>query len=163
MVPRRRPSRPSPGSCWRSTRSSGRDLSFRVGTPDDLAALVVIDTVRTPERRSEIAAWLEAGQCHLALRDDRIVGYAALTRGFYHRCFLEMLMIAATERRTGIGRALIAHCLTQLPAGEDFWGSTNQSNTPMQALFASLAFVPSGIIENLDEGDPELIYLLRRG
>jgi GNAT superfamily N-acetyltransferase len=135
------------------------NLRFRLAAPTDLAALVAIDTVRSPERSPEIAAWIAAGQCWLALRDGRIVGYAALTDAFYHRRFLEMLMVARPERRTGVGAALIAHCLTLLVPGEDLWGSTNQSNIPMQALFSSAGFVTSGRIDNLDPGDPELIYL----
>jgi hypothetical protein len=36
--------------------------------------------------------------------------------------------------------------------------STNESNKAMQALLSQLNYKRSGIIENLDEGDPELIY-----
>jgi GNAT superfamily N-acetyltransferase len=134
-------------------------LGFRLAAPTDLAALVAIDTVRSPERSPEIAAWIAGDQCWLAVRDGRVVGYAALTHGFYHRRFLEMLMVARGERRTGVGAALIAHCVTLLAPGEDLWGSTNQSNTPMQALFTRTGFEPSGRIDNLDPGDPELVFL----
>ena len=37
--------------------------------------------------------------------------------------------------------------------------STNQSNLPMQRLCDRLGFIKSGYVENLDEGDPELIYV----
>ena len=37
--------------------------------------------------------------------------------------------------------------------------STNQSNLPMQRLCDRLGYVKSGYVENLDEGDPELIYV----
>ncbi|MEO0538637.1 MAG: GNAT family N-acetyltransferase, partial [Cyanobacteria bacterium P01_A01_bin.123] len=39
--------------------------------------------------------------------------------------------------------------------------STNESNLLMQALMAKLRYIPSGIINNLDEGDPELVYFKR--
>jgi len=39
--------------------------------------------------------------------------------------------------------------------------STNESNAPMRALLAKLGFSPSGVIENLDEGDPELVFFKR--
>ncbi len=39
--------------------------------------------------------------------------------------------------------------------------STNQSNRPMQKLLEKLGYQPSGYIENLDEGDPELVYFKR--
>jgi hypothetical protein len=38
------------------------------------------------------------------------------------------------------------------------FSSTNQSNHPMQALFAKAGFVPSGMIHNLDPNDPEIVY-----
>ena len=38
--------------------------------------------------------------------------------------------------------------------------STNQSNQPMQQLLGALGYIPSGIIHNLDSGDPELVYML---
>ena len=39
--------------------------------------------------------------------------------------------------------------------------STNQSNLGMQALLVRLGYEPSGIVHNLDEDDPELIYVKR--
>ena len=38
---------------------------------------------------------------------------------------------------------------------------SKQSNFPMQRLLATLGFDRSGFIENLDEGDPELVYFKR--
>jgi hypothetical protein len=35
------------------------------------------------------------------------------------------------------------------------------SNTIMQELFEKLGYIRSGYIENLDEGDPEIIYFKR--
>lgn len=36
--------------------------------------------------------------------------------------------------------------------------STNLSNLPMQALLTKLGYRLSGVIHNLDDGDPELVY-----
>ena len=38
------------------------------------------------------------------------------------------------------------------------FSSTNQSNRPMQALFAKAGFEQSGMIHNLDPDDPEIVY-----
>lgn len=124
---------------------------------DDLAAL---DTVawHSKERRQAIAAWIADGRCVVAEREGLTVGYAVVTRDFFHLPFIEMLMVAETARRTGVGRALVLHCVA-VAGGEKLFTSTNQSNAPMQALLADTGFVRSGIIENLDEGDPELIYV----
>ena len=130
-------------------------------TPDDLAALVALDPIarHSIERRDAIAEWIGLGQCHVARLDGRPAGYVALTRSFFRSPFIEMLMVAEWARRRGTGRALVAHCIGLLPAGEKLWTSTNQSNTPMQALLPQLGFVRTGMFEHLDEGDPELIYL----
>jgi hypothetical protein len=36
--------------------------------------------------------------------------------------------------------------------------STNESNRAMRDLLAHAGFEPSGVVQNLDPGDPELIY-----
>jgi hypothetical protein len=38
------------------------------------------------------------------------------------------------------------------------FSSTNKSNRRMQEIFKANGFIQSGFIENLDEGDPEIIY-----
>ena len=40
--------------------------------------------------------------------------------------------------------------------------STNKSNAPMQALLESEAWSLSGRLVGLDEGEPELVYYVRR-
>jgi len=41
--------------------------------------------------------------------------------------------------------------------------STNESNKPMDALLQLLGYVPGGVIENLEPGDPEKLYFLDLG
>jgi len=138
-------------------------LTIAPGAPDDVPALVALDPIAAwnPERRSAIAGWVAAGQCHVAHLDGQPAGYVALTHGFFHSPFIEMLMVAETARRQGVARALVQHCIGLVPAGEKLWTSTNQSNAPMLGLLPVLGFVRAGIVEGLDKGDPELIYLHR--
>jgi ribosomal protein S18 acetylase RimI-like enzyme len=111
------------------------------------------------ERREAIAEWVAAGQCHVLWQKGMAAGYVVLTRGFFRSPFIEMLVVSPLARRQGIGRALVEHCIGLVPPGEKLWTSTNQSNTPMQALLPQLGFARTGMFEHLDEGDPELIYL----
>ena len=136
-------------------------LSVAPGTPTDRDALIALDPIaqRSPDRRRAIAEWLASGQCHVAWLDGRPVGYVALTTSFFRSSFIEMLMVAEASRRKGIGRALIEHSQTLVPAGQKLWTSTNESNTPMRALLPQLGFAYTGQFAGLDEGDPELIYL----
>jgi HicA toxin of bacterial toxin-antitoxin, len=48
------------------------------------------------------------------------------------------------------------HSQNALLCSSDQFSSTNRSNVPMQALFGKVGFERSGIIHNLDPGDPEL-------
>lgn len=133
----------------------------RLANASDLPALVALDTVvpHEPQRAEMIADWIAAGTCHLLEEDGAILGYAVLNHGFFHQPFLEMLMVAASSRGTGVGTALARRCRDLTPATEKLWTSTNASNLPMQALLDRLGFVPAGRIDHLDAGDPELVYV----
>jgi ribosomal protein S18 acetylase RimI-like enzyme len=134
-------------------------IAIRPASESDLPAIAATDSfaVAHPERLAEISGWIAAGQCHVAERAGRVVGYAALTHGFFHRPFVEMLMVAISARRSGVGEALLRHCAAL--AGPELWTSTNQSNAPMRALLTRCGFAESGRIDNLDPGDPELIFV----
>jgi GNAT superfamily N-acetyltransferase len=136
-------------------------VAVRPADSDDVAALIAADPYAqiNAERRTQIATWIDAGHCFVAERDDQIVGYCVLTRAFFHSFFVELVAVSETERRTGIGTAMIEHIIGLVPPGEKLWTSTNQSNAPMRSLLAGLGFVESGHIDNLDDGDPELIFL----
>ena len=136
-------------------------LTIAPGTSHDVPALVSLDHIaaRSPERGTAIADWTAAGQCYVARLDGYPVGYVALTDGFFHAPFIEMLMVAESARRRGIAGALVRHCIALVPEGEKLWTSTNQSNAPMCAMLPRLGFVTAGRVDHLDEGDPELVYL----
>jgi ribosomal protein S18 acetylase RimI-like enzyme len=136
-------------------------IEIRPAAAEDAERLLALDSYAqiNPQRRTQIAVWIEAGQCFLADRDGAAVGYCVLTRAFFNSFFIELLMVDGTERRSGIGTRMIRHVADQIPPGEKLWTSTNQSNAPMRALLARLSFVESGRIDNLDEGDPELVFV----
>lgn len=139
-------------------------ITIRPAARTDIAALITVDPVALTDidRRQSLARWAAAGQCHVAEREGRVVGYVALTRSFFHQPFVELLIVAQDDRRSGVGLALIEHCKTATAGEPKLWSSTNRSNAPMRALLAKSGFIESGVIENLDEGDPEMIFLLRR-
>lgn len=71
-----------------------------------------------------------------------------------------MLYVHANHRRRGAGTALVQH-LESLCQTPKLFTSTNLSNLAMQSLLAKLGYELSGVIHNLDEGDPELVYFKR--
>ena len=136
-------------------------LAIRLGGPTDADRVIATDphAASGGERAEEIRTWVAEGCCLLAEEDGAIAGFTALTRGFFHAPFVELLFVAASARRRGVGLALLRECMARTASGEKLWTSTNESNTPMQRLLARAGFIRSGIVENLDEGDPELIYV----
>lgn len=139
------------------------NLVIRQAALDDVSALVALDTYAAEDmtRARSIANWVAAGQCLCAERDGRPLGYAVLHHHFFGQPMLELVTVAPAQRRTGIGQALIEHVL-DTSTGSRLWTSTNRSNLAMQNLLEKLGFQRSGIVEGLDEGDPELIYRLCR-
>ena len=153
---------------WHPPQRDGRRaVRFRdllmLGDPRDPPAWRQQWTYRRHPDRCSVVVGEPATLSDLRRRWREMSGSdAALTTSFFHAPYVEMLMVAAAARRSGVGLALLGHCTMLVGDGEKLWSSTNRSNAPMQALFARAGFMPSGIVENLDEGDPELIYLYRR-
>lgn len=134
-------------------------VQIRGATPSDVAALLAMDThLKTdPNRASAIPEWVRSGGCLVAELGDRSVGYTAVRNIFFHQPMIEILMVAAAHRRSGIGRALLRAALA-LAAADKVWTSTNRSNLPMQALLRAEGFVYAGMVEGLDVDDAELFY-----
>ena len=143
--------------------SGGAAAEFRIrqGRPAELDAALGVDEVGDdPARRSELAEALADGSCWLAERDGRTVGLAIFDHRFFGRGFIWLVTVSPEERRTGIASALIRH-VESICRSDRLFSSTNESNLPSRALFERLGFVRSGLIENLDEADPELVYVKR--
>lgn len=130
-------------------------------TEDDLAGVLAVDAAQmgTP-RYAEIEQAVRERHCYIARAGWDVVGFAIVDQSFFRQYFIALLIVHPDQRRRGIGGALIRH-IEQIVPAEKLFTSTNQSNTPMQALCEKLGFVKSGWIDNLDEGDPEIIYFKR--
>jgi len=137
-------------------------MKIERATRDDYEQICDCDHIATTsmERRGEIAHAIAGQVCYVAWKDHRVVGYSICDHSFFGHAFIAMLMVDPHRRHEGIGMALMlsmeAHC-----ARDKLFTSTNQSNVVMQRLCEKLGFVRSGWIENLDEGDPEIIYFKR--
>jgi len=130
----------------------------RLAHADDIDALVALDSFAAPTngRAAEITRWVRESQCFCAEREGTIAAYYAIDDHFFGRPMLELVMVAPAFRRHGLGRKMVEHAIAQ--TGSELWTSTNQSNRAMQALLERIGFQRSGIVEGLDDGDPELIY-----
>ncbi len=108
----------------------------------------------------EIAEAISQGQCFVAESPEGVVGFVVFNYRFYGNGFIELLMVATTFRRQSVGSALVSH-VESLCTTPKLFTSTGESNGPMQRLCEKLGFVRSGLIENLDEDDREVVYLKR--
>ena len=131
-------------------------FTIRRAGRSDLPALMAVDPrLESDPVRAEL---LDVGLSWVAEAEGRAVGYVIATTHFFSRPFIDLVVVAEDRRRQGIGTALMAACEA---AHEDdrIFTSTNESNAPMRALLAKAGYQVSGVIENLDPGDPELVFV----
>jgi ribosomal protein S18 acetylase RimI-like enzyme len=131
-------------------------------TEDDYGDILAIDSsaMGNDERRVYLAQAVMARQTYIARESGEARGYCVVTNAFFGNPFIELLIVHPQQRRRGVGQSLMRHIEKTYPAPKLFT-STNESNLPMQKLCEKLGFARSGYIENLDEGDPEIIYFKR--
>lgn len=137
-------------------------ISIRQANECDVEALCLLDLIARGEneRREFIRRSVASGTCFVAVVEDEVIGYGVLNYTFYDSGFVDMLYVHSGHRRRGAGAALLRH-LESLCETSKMFISTNLSNLPMQSLLTKLEYVLSGVIHNLDEGDPEIVYFKR--
>jgi GNAT superfamily N-acetyltransferase len=128
----------------------------------DIDSLCSLDLIAREqnERRQFIRREVVSGNCFVAVKNETVVGYGVLNYTFHHNGCIDMLYVDSDHRRCGAGTALIKQ-MESLCKTPKLFTSTNLSNLPMQSLLTKLGYVLSGVIHNLDEGDPEIVYFKR--
>ena len=126
---------------------------------EDASALKRIDSVAAldPTRAEFIDHWLQMDTVMVAEQDRQAVGYGVFNHAFFHQGQIEMLMVQTDFRGMHIGAQLLATLEQQCDTPKLFV-TTNVSNQRMQRLLANLGYAASGFIDELDPGDPELVF-----
>lgn len=132
----------------------------------DIDSIVELDPIARQEsgRRKFIAQAVAAGQCWAATEAEdasALIGYGVLDRSFFEHDFIPLIVVKHSARRRGVATAIMRTLELQCRGGKLFT-STNASNIAMQQLLGQLGYIGSGQIENLDEGDPELVFVKLR-
>jgi ribosomal protein S18 acetylase RimI-like enzyme len=139
-------------------------LHERVATERDIESLVHCDAYAQghASRRHELARWVAERSCFIGELQGQVVGFVVVQHNFFGNGFIPLVCVAAAHRGNGQGLRLlfIAECRCQ---AEKLFVSANASNLPARRLFERAGFVSSGRIENLDEGDTELVYFKPKG
>lgn len=138
-------------------------VNIRVAVSGDIASLIELDSIsqRDPRRAEFIKRAVVAAQCWVATEaqdDSSIIGYGVLNEAFFEQNFVPLIVVGERARRKGVGSAILRELVLQC-RGVRLFTSTNASNAPMRALLLQCGFVESGHVDNLDEGDPELIFV----
>lgn len=134
-------------------------ITIRLAAAEDFTDICAIDHLgQNPDRQNLIRHSIQQRQCQVALIDTALVGYVILEYSFFGLGFVALLYIHPAHRRGGIGTLLMQHA-EDICTTEKIFTSTNLTNHPMQNLLASRHYKLSGVIHDLDEGDPELFYV----
>jgi ribosomal protein S18 acetylase RimI-like enzyme len=133
---------------------------IRAATARDLAALEPIvwpPLLEAPKRRRFLRG-LDENEVVIIYGKDVIYAYAWIYEGFFGHTFLAYLAVQPQYRRNSLAGMLLE--TTQNRAVTDrVFSSTNASNAAMQAVFDRYGWRRCGQIDELDPGDPELVYV----
>jgi len=136
-------------------------FSIREAVKGDVESIRSFDRVAhaDAERSNFIERSIAEGNCFVIAADNEnsLVAYGVLEYSFYNYGFISMLYVDPNHRRQRYGAALMNHLESMCRTGKIFT-STNLSNVLMQSLLSNLGYKLSGVIHNLDEDDPELVY-----
>lgn len=138
-------------------------MKIKKATLKDLPAILELEAMlvgNTEDHTDLIKSSITAGECLVALIDGKVVGASILNYTFYYKNWIDLLSVNPEYRRRGIATALIKR-MESMCKTPKFFTSTNESNIPAQKTYEANGFTRSGYIENLDEGDPEIIYFKR--
>jgi GNAT superfamily N-acetyltransferase len=143
----------------------GPDRTVRHAKVEDIEDLAAIDPLSLGgnlERADELRRHVSNGNCWVSSTGDGVDGYAVLIpQHFFGRDFLELLVVARSARRSGIGTDLLGKVLA-LEGTHQVFTSTNRSNGPMRELLAKEGWQSSGELHGLDDDDPELVFFTWR-
>jgi ribosomal protein S18 acetylase RimI-like enzyme len=138
--------------------------TVRRGREADAEALKALDTLipGDPSRAAFIDEWLEHDVVVVAEVDGRAVGYGVFNHAFFRQGNVDMLMIHPGHRGRRIGEQLL-RALEGVCDTPKLFCTTNASNDRMQRLLSRVGFATCGFIDELDPGDPELVYVKKPG
>lgn len=134
-------------------------MEFRQATEKEIKQIIALDQemTRSDRRREEIVQAIRENRCLLVYTDGDISGFLIYHAHFFDCCFISLIMIKPVQQRKGLAGELLTY-MERISTTEKLFSSTNESNIAMQKVFESNGFRKSGIVENLDEGDAEIIY-----
>ncbi|MCA1053765.1 GNAT family N-acetyltransferase [Rossellomorea aquimaris] len=130
------------------------------GSLSDLEDLVDIDkrVIGSEQRRDVILESITCRQCLVYKIEGEAAGFLLFHDHFFNQLFVSLVIVHPQYRNKGVAKELF-RAIEHEMGDKKIFSSTNQSNALMHHLFHSIGYVKNGYIEELDEGDPEIIYV----
>jgi GNAT superfamily N-acetyltransferase len=137
-------------------------ISVGRASVQDVESICLIDEIIIGDksRHDFIADAVSRGDCLVARMEGvpMAVAFVVLDRRFIiENFFISLLVVHPDFRRKGVATRLIEYAEKMCPSNKVFT-STNSSNSMMRKLLRSMQYLQTGVIENVDEGDPEIVY-----
>lgn len=133
---------------------------IEIATDLDKDSLIAIDgrLAKDPTRLRFALESIARSDLFLARVSEKPAGYVIFNTGFWGEyTFIWSLFTSPEFRKKGVATSLIHH-IESICETPKLFISTNQSNLRMQHLLDKLGFLKTGVVENFDEGDPEIFY-----
>ena len=137
-------------------------MNVRPASCEDIDSIIELDPIakQEPGRRTFITSAVAAGQCWVAVEAEdasALIGYGVLNKSFFEHDFIPLIVVKFSARRRGVATAIMR--TLEVQCSGKLFTSTNTSNIAMRQLLKRLGFVESGQVENLDDNDPELVFV----
>ena len=139
-----------------------RENIIRAAEANDADAILAFDLIAQGDetRQDFIHEAIERGCCTIVEVEAQPAAYIIVERKFFGWPFIDLVYVRTDYRKHGFATALMQH-IEDTCNTEKLFTSTNLSNLPMQRLLEKLDYTISGVVHNLDEGDPEVFYFKR--
>jgi len=134
-------------------------MQITFAKPNEFAEVLGIDkeVIGNDSRKQYLKETIERNKCVVIKINSSIVGFLIYNTDFFDCSFISLVIVHPLERNKGYAKSMMEY-FEKISSTKKVFSSTNQSNEKMRKLFLSIGYVESGFINNLDEGDPEIIY-----
>lgn len=138
-------------------------VHIEMANVNDLERIIDIDseTVGHRNREEYLRKSIINERCIIAKVESNIQGFLVFSDDFFEQSFINLIMISKDKRKNGVGTSLLKY-FERIASTEKIFSSTNKSNSIMHKVFIKNGYLESGFIDNLDEGDPEIVFFKKK-
>jgi len=138
-------------------------VEIRPATAADVRYICEInETADREERRYDYISRAIQGShgrdVRVLIMDEELVGFAVMGEFFGHP-FLELIGVSSRHRRLGVASAILTNIEIGFE-GDRMFVSANETNITIRDLLVARGYRVTGMVENLDPGDPEIFFVI---